>query len=131
MVSLLAQIGIRFLSVLLSSAMICVLLLYFARLLEFPKKRDTLSNAIFVAFTTGAFVFITGTVLVLIPSLGDNIVINLLLFLANLVIIVCMVKLFYQTYWGVALATLGLILLSMIVLGIIVGIVLAGVQVIL
>lgn len=128
MADLLSQIGIRLLSVLLSSGIIVMLLLHIARFLEFPKKSNTLTNAVFVSGIVGAFVFITGTILLLIPSLGESVVMGTLLSIANLVILTCMVKLFYQTSWKNSLYSLGLILISMIVLGVIVGIILGVVQ---
>ena len=119
---ILVKVIVRILSVLLFTGLLTLVLWHAARFLNLPSKRQTTANAFYIAALVGGFILITGLVLILVPQLGESEGLRWILVIANMVIFVSMIRLFYQCSWKKTFQTWGFSLASMIVLGVFVGI---------
>jgi MFS family permease len=116
------SILLRIITVGLFSGLLSLVLFHIANHLKYPKKQNTYSNALYVSLVVGGFVLITGILLLLAPSLGESVGLRVFLVLANMGILVSMIKYLYKTGWKNAFYGWGLSIIAMLFLGVLVGI---------
>ena len=117
-----AHVIINVVMVLLFAGFLAMVLFHVSNFLSFPSKRRGILNAVIISSIVQGFVLLSGLLILLLPSLGKNGLLRMLIMLITLGLLLSMIKLFYQVSWRKSFNASIITVISILVISVLVGI---------